>query len=297
MHPDSTIDISTKTFPGKEQYRFSIIIPTWNNLPMLKLCISSILKNSRFRHQIILHINEGKDGTQEWAEANSIDYSYSPSNVGVCLAVNTAASLAATDYIVYLNDDMYACPDWDYYLWEAVERQPDNLFFLSSTSIEPRDVHKKVAIAPYDFGRTPDSFREEELLLRYADLPMEDWSGASWPPNVVHRSLWEQVGGYSLEFFPGFYSDPDFSMKLWKVGVRRFQGVTKSRVYHFLEMSTAKVNHKVVKKGWRIFLKKWGITSRVFYKYYLKMGKKSQQELAQPNSIAYHLNRLICIFK
>ena len=39
---------------------FSIIIPTFNNLNYLKLCISSIKKNSKYNHQIIPHINIGK---------------------------------------------------------------------------------------------------------------------------------------------------------------------------------------------------------------------------------------------
>lgn len=42
---------------------FSILIPTWNNLDLLQLCIESIKKNSAFSHQIIVHINEGIDGT------------------------------------------------------------------------------------------------------------------------------------------------------------------------------------------------------------------------------------------
>jgi glycosyltransferase involved in cell wall biosynthesis len=36
---------------------FSIIIPTFNNLDYLKMCISSIKKNSKFKHQIIVHVN------------------------------------------------------------------------------------------------------------------------------------------------------------------------------------------------------------------------------------------------
>ncbi len=264
---------------------------------MLKLCVDSILKNSRYTHQIILHINEGNDGTQEWAEENGITYSYTPINVGVCSAVNGAAALATTDYIVYLNDDMYTCPDWDYYLWEEVKTQPDNKFFLSATSIEPRDAHKHVAIAPYDFGTSPGNFKEAELLQQYASLPMKEWSGASWPPNIVHRSMWELVGGYSVEFFPGFYSDPDFSMKLWQAGVRRFYGVTRSRVYHFLEASTGKIKEGVVHGGRKLFLKKWGITSRVFYRYYLRMGRVVPQPLSAPRSVAFYLDRFICLFK
>ena len=42
---------------------FSIIIPTFNNLNYLKLCLDSINKNSKYNHEIIIHINEGIDGT------------------------------------------------------------------------------------------------------------------------------------------------------------------------------------------------------------------------------------------
>ena len=45
---------------------FSIIIPTLNNLKYLKFCIYSIKKNSKFRHEIIPHVNIGDDGTIEY---------------------------------------------------------------------------------------------------------------------------------------------------------------------------------------------------------------------------------------
>ena len=45
---------------------FSIILPTYNNLEYLKLCLASIKKNSNFDHEIIIHINEGTDGTLDY---------------------------------------------------------------------------------------------------------------------------------------------------------------------------------------------------------------------------------------
>ena len=42
---------------------FSILIPSFNNLNYLKTCIESIKKNSHYNHQIIVHVNEGSDGT------------------------------------------------------------------------------------------------------------------------------------------------------------------------------------------------------------------------------------------
>ena len=42
---------------------FSIIIPTFNNLDYLKLCLKSIYLNSKFSHEIIIYVNDGSDGT------------------------------------------------------------------------------------------------------------------------------------------------------------------------------------------------------------------------------------------
>jgi len=260
---------------------------------MLQLCINSILKNSTFKHQVILHINEGTDGTKSWVENQQIDYTYSGNNIGVCYALNVAAALAETDYILYLNDDMYVCPEWDKYLWEEIQHMPDKLFYLSATAIEPFDAGKKCAITPYSFGTSPADFREAELLANFRTLPMNDWNGASWPPGLVHRDIWNTVGGYSVEFFPGFYSDPDFSMKLWQTGVRNFKGVANSRVYHFLEHSTKRLGNRQVKKGNRIFLNKWGITAKMFYRFYLRMGSKYTGPLPEINeTFAYKLKKL-----
>jgi glycosyltransferase involved in cell wall biosynthesis len=266
------IEYVSRKYESAETPLFSILIPTWNNLEMLQLCISSIIKNSFYKHQIILHINEGTDGTLAWVEEQQFDHTFSKSNIGVCYAINAAAGLVKTDFIVYLNDDMYVCPDWDKYLWEEVQLMPDKLFYLSATAIEPFDAGKKCAITPYSFGTSPAAFREMELLANFRSLPMHNWNGASWPPALVHRDIWNTVGGYSVEFFPGFYSDPDFSLKLWQIGVRNFKGVSRSRVYHFLEHSTKRMGNRRVKDGNILFLNKWGITANMFYKFYLQMG-------------------------
>lgn len=42
--------------------------------------------------------------------------------MGICYAVNIAASLVRTDYVVYMNDDMYVCPDWDLELSKEIEK-------------------------------------------------------------------------------------------------------------------------------------------------------------------------------
>ena len=45
---------------------FSILIPSYNNIEYLDLCLKSIKKNSTNTHEIIIHVNEGSDGTLEY---------------------------------------------------------------------------------------------------------------------------------------------------------------------------------------------------------------------------------------
>ncbi len=270
---------------------FSIIIPTWNNLSYLRLCIKSIRQNSTFNHQIIVHVNEGTDGTLDWLKSENITITYSSENIGVCWALNGMRSYVETDYIVYMNDDMYACPGWDSVLKDEIKLLPDNNFFLSSTLIQPRPFWCKAIISPADFGETIENFDEQKLLNEYAQLPHSDWSGSTWPLNVVHKELWDLVGGYSTEFSPGMYSDPDFSAKLWMAGVRYFKGLSQSRVYHFEARSTNRIKKN---EGSRQFLSKWGITSAVFMRLFLKRGEKWIGILEEPEKdgkLSYEITR------
>jgi glycosyltransferase involved in cell wall biosynthesis len=255
----------------KKKVKYSIIIPTWNNLSFLKTCIKSILKNSHFDHQIIVHVNAGYDGTLDWVKEKGLDYTHSIANIGVCHACNACRTLVKTEYIVYFNDDMYALPDWDLEIWQEIERLPDKYFFISATMIEPKPSPHLGILAPYNYGDVPENFQEEKLLGEYKSLPGYDWNGATWPPNIVHKDIWDLVGGYSIEYFPGMYSDPDFSMKLLKSGVTFFKGVGKSMVYHFGSKSTQRIkkNH-----GSKQFLNKWGITSSTLTSILLKRGTK-----------------------
>ena len=77
---------------------FSIIIPTFNNIEYLKLCLESIRKNSKFQHEIIVHVNEGKDGSLDFIKTQNFKYSYSKKNSGVCVAFNEAVKKATKKY-------------------------------------------------------------------------------------------------------------------------------------------------------------------------------------------------------
>ena len=115
----------------------SIVIPTFNNLDYLKLCIQSIKKNSRFNHEIKLHVNDGSDGTLEYAKNNKILFTYSKQNIGLCSAINKICETVDKKYILYAHDDMYFCPSWDrpvtfFFHNSLIFKKKYNAFFLVS---------------------------------------------------------------------------------------------------------------------------------------------------------------------
>ena len=268
----------------------SIVIPTYNNLDYLKLCLKSLKKNSSYNHEIIIHVNDGSDGTLDFIKANNYKHTASDDNIGLCSSINKAAKLVTNKYILYSHDDMYFCPNWDKVLLDEVKSLNHDNFYLSGTMIEPNSGH-----IVYDFGIDLDTFKEDELLSKYKSLDFYNHQGTHFAPHLVSKRMWVKVGGFSEEFNPGIGSDPDFNMKLWREGVRIFKGLNDFKVYHFGSLTTRKKKNVFQNRGDKTFLKKWGISTKFFKKYYLKSKTKYNGPLNEPNiTIGYILGLLSC---
>ena len=273
---------------------FSIIIPTFNNLNYLKLCISSIKKNSKYNHQIIPHINIGNDGTKEFVESLNLEFTYTDYNSGICEGMNKASKKAKHDYILYAHDDFYFCPGWDEALNNEVKSINHKNFYLSGIMMNNGPIK-------FNCGNTLDDFDEQKLIKNFKNYNHHDFQGSTWAPHLIHKSIWEKVGGFSEEFYPGTGSDPDLNMKLWKTGIRIFKGINNCKVYHFGSIVTRKYkDHPNIQtesgsKGGKIFLLKWGISIKFFKKFYLKSDKIYDGPLNNPNKdLIYYLQLFVC---
>jgi len=266
---------------------FSLIIPTYNNLKYLKFCLESIKKNSKFNHEVIVYVNSSLDGTLEFVKSNSVKYLYNKTNVGLCKAVNEGVKISKFDYIIYAHDDMYFCPGWDIEFYNEIKKINVKDFFLSGTMIQPFK-----SFIHLDCGNQIENFDETKLLKEYKKIHFDDFQGSTWAPSLIPKNTWNKVGGFSEEYGPGLGSDPDFNMKLWKIGVRLFKGLGNCRVYHFSSVSLRK---KISNKGSKTFLLKWGISIKFFRKHYLKSDTKFDGFLKNPKkNLFYYFDLFKC---
>jgi glycosyltransferase involved in cell wall biosynthesis len=275
---------------------FSILIPSFNNVKYLEFCINSIKKNSSYDHQIIVHVNIGDDGTLEYLNKINIEYTHTRYNSGICEGINKAAKLAKYDYLLYAHDDFYFSPNWDKILHEEVKKIGHNKFYLSGTMMNEGQIK-------FNCGNTLDEFNEKKFLDEHKNYNFYDFQGSTWAPSLVHRSIWNKVGGLSEEYFPGNSSDPDFNMKLWNLGVRIFKGINKFKVYHFgsivlrKKLNKIKNKNKYGSKSSKFFLLKWGISIKFFKKFYLRSSEKYNGPLTEPvKDKKYFLNLFLSRF-
>ena len=273
---------------------FSILIPTFNNVKYLELCIKSLKKNSRYDHQIIVHVNIGDDGTIEYLNKINIEYTHTKYNSGICEGINKASKLAKFNYFLYAHDDFYFCPDWDDVLKNEIDTIGHDNFYLSGTMMHSGQI-------PFECGNNINEFDEKKFLNNYKKFNYFNFQGSTWAPTLVHKNIWNKVGGFSEEFFPGTGSDPDFNMKLWNLGVRIFKGINNFKVYHFgsivlrKKMNEIKKNSNYGSTGAKIFLLKWGITIKFFKRFYLRSNTNYEGPLTKQNfTLLYFLKLILC---
>ena len=271
---------------------FSIVIPTYQNFKYFKNTVESIKKNSSHQHEIITHINGEDQDTENYLKINNLKYTKSFENIGLCSGVNNATKHSTKNYILYSHDDMYFLPNWDTFLIDEINNINHNKFYLSMTQIShTKGVKGNLQHIYFDCGSSLENFDLEKLLKNYDKFSFRNLQGSHWAPHLIHKSIWNKIGGFSEEFDPGFASDPDLNMKLWIEGVRIFKGVSKSRLYHFGSITARKNTNINRNEGKKTFLLKWKITVDFFVKHYLRRGGEFNGPLTEPvKNLSYYFD-------
>jgi GT2 family glycosyltransferase len=107
--------------------RVSVVIVTWNALPLLQQCLPSVLATDYPDLEVILADNASEDGSGDWVKATfpGVKIVRHPENWAFCRGNNAAVPHTTGDYIVLLNNDVEVPPGWLKPLVALMEAEPD----------------------------------------------------------------------------------------------------------------------------------------------------------------------------
>ena len=218
--------------------RVSVVIVSWNALPLLQQCLSSVVATDYPDLEIVLADNASTDGSAEWVEATfpSVKIVRHPENWLFCRGNNEAIPHTTGEYVCLLNNDVEVPPDWLAPLVEVMGAQPD------VAAVQPKllqyDDRTRFEYAgarggfldryayPFTRGRIFDTLERDEG--QYDDARDIFW--ATGAALLLRRSALDEVGLLD-ERFVMHMEEIDLCWRLWRAGWR-VRVEPKSEVYH-----------------------------------------------------------------
>jgi hypothetical protein len=216
----------------------SIVIPHWNNYPVLEECLES-LKNISYQNcEIIVVDNGSKDESPDKIKQYHRDIILveNKTNEGFAGGCNHGANRANGKYLLFLNNDTTHEKSWIEPLVDQLEQdeyiaaaQPKILNFFQKNLFDyagGSGGHMDILCFPFARGRI---FLEQEIDTgQYDDTENIFW--ASGTAIMVRKNLFEQVGMFDETFF-AHMEEIDLC---WRFHMRgyRILAVPSSIVFH-----------------------------------------------------------------
>ena len=210
--------------PRPERRQASILMLCWNQLELTKKCVAALRSNTpEALYELIVVDNASTDGTREYLmglerECQNVRVVVNRENLGFVGGNNAAASLAATDNLVLLNNDTEPQPGWLEALLGTLAADPSagavgaKLVYPSGRLQEAGGIIFSDA-SGWNYGRGQDPQDPRFNFVREVDY----CSGACL---LVRRQLFLADGGFDTRYAPAYYEDTDLCFRLRQAGWR-----------------------------------------------------------------------------
>jgi GT2 family glycosyltransferase len=210
----------------------SILIVNWNGLVHLPECLESLAAQTFRDFEVILVDNGSEDGSVPFVREHYpwVKIVPLPENIGFASGNNRGLEYAAGDYIVTLNNDTRARPDWLEILVTVADRYP-NAGMVGSricTFSDP-DIIDSIGMGICRDGMSRGQFRNK----RWSELRLRDVEEILLPSACValyKRAMLDETGFFDDEFF-AYAEDSDLGLRGRLAGWEAV-AATAAVVYH-----------------------------------------------------------------
>lgn len=219
--PADNTDMETEHAAGQEQPTrdpiVSIVVPTFNRLSHLRICIDKIRRNVAVRREVIVIDGGSTDGTREWlARHGDLRVILEERREGAVRAFNKGFRAATGVYVMWLNDDAYPLPG-------AVEE--------AVRMIERPDLADVGMVAFYHNWHQSRNVLD---AVEHAGESYELYNVRGFPYanfGLLRRTLLERLG-HADERYYFFAFDPDLALKVQLEAGLKVIGCRRALVHH-----------------------------------------------------------------
>jgi GT2 family glycosyltransferase len=195
----------------------SVIIVSYESGPTLARCLERLAAQTFTDFEILLVDNASTDGAPQAAAAAdpAIRFLRPGANLGFAAGNNLAAREARGRWLVLLNPDAYARPDWLEALLAGADRHPDVRCFTSLQMVADQPGLMDGAGDVMTSAGIP--FRGGYRRRLPKDLPEGEVFSACGAATLIDRDLFLGLGGFDERFFC-YCEDVDLGYRLRLAG-------------------------------------------------------------------------------
>ncbi len=211
--------------------RVSVVIPNWNTLQFLDMCLSSLRRQTFQNFEAILSDSGSTDGSLAFVAENfpEVKTVALGENRGFAAAANAGIKASAANLVVLLNNDTEQDADWLESLVRAGSRYPEAGFFACKmirfddrSFLDGAGDALRLSGLPYRLGHGE---RDRGQFDRFSYV-----FGACGGAAMYRREMLDEIGLFD-EDFESYCEDADLSFRAQLAG-RRCLYVPDSVVYH-----------------------------------------------------------------
>ena len=210
--------------------KVSVIIPNYNGMQYVKRCLDSLMEQTLKDWEILFIDNGSADGSRELVEKEYplVRVIALPENLGFCGAVNIGIHAATAPYVVLLNNDTEAEPEFLQELYDGIRRKP-RAFSGGAMMLQFHD-REKIDDAGNFYnalgwafalgkGKPAADYNKERKIFSAC-------GGAA----IYRKDLLEELGYFDEEHF-AYLEDTDIGYRAQIAGYENWY-FPKAKVYH-----------------------------------------------------------------